>query len=78
MRFLQKYISGRILCNASMACTKILMQSLPKKQKIKVSDTQLSVCLGNSCFVLPEHCAFCLWEVLTCCHRYVRNFKEEH
>ena len=38
--------------------------------KIEVANTLFLVCF-ETFFVYPEHCAFCLCEVLTRCHRYV-------
>ena len=43
-----------------MACTKMA--------KMEVENTKLPVCLKQF-FMFPEHCAFCLCEVLTGCHR---------
>ena len=37
--------------------------------KIEVANTLFLVCLKQF-FVFPEHCAFCLCEVLTRCHQY--------
>ena len=45
-----------------MACTKMA--------KMELENTKLPVCLKQF-FMFPEHCAFCLCEVLTRCHRYI-------
>ena len=37
--------------------------------KIEVANTLFLVCF-ETIFVSPEHCAFCLCEVLARCHRY--------
>ena len=43
---------------------------------IEVANTQFPVCF-ESVFVFPEHCAFCLCEVFTHCHRYSISYIEQ-
>ena len=65
-----------MLCKVSMTCTKIQMQvkktKSTKMAKTEIANTQLTNCLETVFFVFPEQWAFCLCEVLTRCHRYVR------
>ena len=46
-----------------MACTKSLNAKSTKMAKIDIANTQSPVCCETA-FVLPEHFAFCLCEVL--------------
>ena len=55
-----------------MACTKIQMQST-KMAKIEVANTHFPVVLKHF-FVFPEHCAFCLCEVLLICKSEINFF----
>ena len=45
--------------------------------KNRSSNTQSPVCFETVFFVFPEHCVFCLCEVLTRCHRYVFPINEK-
>ena len=41
--------------------------------KIEVANTQSPVCFETVFLVFPEHCGFCLCEVLMRCYRYNNN-----
>ena len=55
MRFLRKYILDTILYKVSMACTKIRMQNLPKRQKYKHKTLSCQFVLKHFFFVFPVH-----------------------